>query len=125
MQYPHRGMTDRRQPRRSAIYAYSAGYTVTLRSACRSAVRRADWLEQLRLQSVAAKGMRAVLDRRIGSCPIGVTQTAGQGATGANPEALRRRLRLLAARGVFAASEDRFAHTGASRCFAPTIPLLA
>lgn len=37
------------------------------------------------------------------------------GATGANPEALRRMLRLLAAHGVFAASEDRFAHTGASR----------
>lgn len=37
------------------------------------------------------------------------------GATGANPEALRRMLRLLAAHGIFAASEDRFAHTGASR----------
>ena len=36
-------------------------------------------------------------------------------ATGANPEALGRVLRLLAAHGVFAASEDRFTHTGASR----------
>src|SRR5690242_1033376 len=34
---------------------------------------------------------------------------------GANPEALGRVLRLLAAHGVFAASGDRFAHTGASR----------
>jgi hypothetical protein len=37
------------------------------------------------------------------------------GATGAHPGALRRMLRLLAAHGVFAASEDRFAHTGASQ----------
>jgi hypothetical protein len=36
-------------------------------------------------------------------------------ATGANPDALRRVLRLLAAHGVFAASDDRFNHTGASR----------
>lgn len=35
--------------------------------------------------------------------------------TGANPEALSRVLRLLAAHGVFAASDDRFTHTGASR----------
>jgi len=36
-------------------------------------------------------------------------------ATGTNPEALRRMLRLLAAHGVFACSEDRFAHTAASQ----------
>ena len=36
-------------------------------------------------------------------------------ATGTNPEALRRMLRLLAAHGVFAYSEDRFAHTAASQ----------
>ena len=36
-------------------------------------------------------------------------------ATGANPEALGRVLRLLAAHGVFAASGERFNHTGASR----------
>jgi O-methyltransferase len=35
--------------------------------------------------------------------------------TGANPEALGRVLRLLAAHGVFAAGDDRFTHTGASR----------
>ena len=35
--------------------------------------------------------------------------------TGANPEALGRVLRLLAAHGVFAASGERFTHTGASR----------
>jgi hypothetical protein len=35
--------------------------------------------------------------------------------TGADPEALRRMLRLLAAHGVFAYSEDRFAHTPASQ----------
>jgi hypothetical protein len=35
--------------------------------------------------------------------------------TGANPGALGRVLRLLAAHGVFAVSEDRFTHTGASR----------
>jgi hypothetical protein len=35
--------------------------------------------------------------------------------TGANPEALRRMLRLLAAHGVFSCSEDRFAHTPASQ----------
>ena len=35
--------------------------------------------------------------------------------TGADPEALRRMLRLLAAHGVFACSGDRFAHTAASR----------
>ena len=35
--------------------------------------------------------------------------------TGADPEALRRMLRLLAAHGVFACSEDRFAHTPASQ----------
>jgi hypothetical protein len=35
--------------------------------------------------------------------------------TGVNPEALRRMLRLLAAHGVFAVCEDRFAHTDASR----------
>ncbi|MCF2530732.1 methyltransferase [Yinghuangia soli] len=36
-------------------------------------------------------------------------------ATGVNPEALGRVLRLLAAHGVFAADSDRFTHTGASR----------
>jgi hypothetical protein len=35
--------------------------------------------------------------------------------TGADPEALRRMLRLLAAHGVFACIEDRFAHTAASQ----------
>jgi hypothetical protein len=35
--------------------------------------------------------------------------------TGVNPGALGRVLRLLAAHGVFAASGDRFTHTGASR----------
>src|SRR5215472_8248209 len=35
--------------------------------------------------------------------------------TGANPGALRRMLSLLAAHGVFACSEDRFAHTPASQ----------
>lgn len=35
--------------------------------------------------------------------------------TGTDPEALRRMLRLLAAHGVFAYSQDRFAHTPASR----------
>jgi O-methyltransferase len=35
--------------------------------------------------------------------------------TGADPEALRRVLRLLVAHGVFAASGERFTHTGASR----------
>jgi hypothetical protein len=35
--------------------------------------------------------------------------------TGADPEALPRMLRLLAAHGVFACSEDRFAHTPASQ----------
>ena len=36
-------------------------------------------------------------------------------ATGTNPEALRRMLSLLAAHGVFACSQDRFAHTAASQ----------
>jgi len=36
-------------------------------------------------------------------------------ATGVNPGALHRMLRLLAAHGVFACSEDRFAHTAASQ----------
>jgi hypothetical protein len=36
-------------------------------------------------------------------------------ATGTNPGALHRMLRLLAAHGVFTASQDRFAHNGASR----------
>jgi O-methyltransferase domain len=44
-------------------------------------------------------------------------QTAAELAadTGADPEALPRMLRLLAAHGVFACSEDRFAHTPASQ----------
>jgi hypothetical protein len=43
-------------------------------------------------------------------------RTAGElaAATGANPDALHRTLRLLAAYGVFACAGDRFAHTGAS-----------
>jgi hypothetical protein len=36
-------------------------------------------------------------------------------ATGTDPGALRRMLRLLAAHGVFARSQDRFAHTAASQ----------
>jgi O-methyltransferase len=44
-------------------------------------------------------------------------QTAAElaAATGTNPGALHRMLRLLAAHGVFAYSDDRFAHTAASQ----------
>src|SRR5215472_17480702 len=49
----------------------------------------------------------------LGDTPRTATELAA--ATGADPEALRRMLRLLAAHGVFACSEDRFAHTPASQ----------
>jgi hypothetical protein len=44
-------------------------------------------------------------------------QTAAElaAATGTDPGPLRRMLRLLAAHGVFACDEDRFAHTPASQ----------
>jgi hypothetical protein len=65
----------------------------------------------------------------VGHCLISVTnfrvadalgdtpQTAAELAavTGTNPGALHRMLRLLAAQGVFACCEDRFAHTAASQ----------
>lgn len=49
----------------------------------------------------------------LGETPL----TAGElaAATSANPDALRRMLRLLAAHGVFACDEDRIAHTDASQ----------
>jgi hypothetical protein len=49
----------------------------------------------------------------LGDTPRTAAELAAE--TGANPEALHRMLRLLAARGVFACSEDRFAHTAASQ----------
>ena len=65
----------------------------------------------------------------VGHCLISVTtfrvadalgdtpQTAAElaAATGTDPGALHRMLRLLAAHGVFECSEDRFAHTPASQ----------
>lgn len=41
-------------------------------------------------------------------------------ATGTNPGALRRMLRLLAAHGVFACDEDGFTHTDGSRLLRTT-----
>jgi len=49
----------------------------------------------------------------LGDTPRTATELAA--ATGTDPEALRRMVRLLAAHGVFACSEDRFAHTPASQ----------
>ena len=49
----------------------------------------------------------------LGDTPRTATELAAD--TGADPEGLRRMLRLLAAHGVFACSEDRFAHTAASQ----------
>jgi len=49
----------------------------------------------------------------LGDTPRTATELAAD--TGADPEGLRRILRLLAAHGVFACSEDRFAHTAASQ----------
>jgi hypothetical protein len=49
----------------------------------------------------------------LGDTPRTATELAAD--TGADPEGLRRILRLLAAHGVFACSEDRFAHTPASQ----------
>src|SRR5262245_38810226 len=61
------------------------------------------------LVSVARLGVADALD----DTPRTAAELAD--ATGANPDALRRVLCLLAAHGVFAASEDHFTHTGASR----------
>jgi hypothetical protein len=49
----------------------------------------------------------------LGDTPRTATQLAA--ATGTDPGALRRMLRLLAAHGVFACSQDRFTHTPASQ----------
>jgi hypothetical protein len=49
----------------------------------------------------------------LGDAPRTAAELAAE--TGTNPEALHRMLRLLAAHGVFACSEDRFAHTPASQ----------
>ena len=49
----------------------------------------------------------------LGDTPRTATELAAD--TGADPEGLRRILRLLAAHGVFASSGDRFAHTAASQ----------
>ena len=61
------------------------------------------------LASVARFGVADALD----DTPKTAEELAD--ATGANPDALGRVLRLLAAHGVFAADGDRFTHTGASR----------
>ena len=49
----------------------------------------------------------------VGDTPRTAAELAAD--TGADPEALRRMLRLLAAHGVFACSGDRFTHTAASQ----------
>ena len=49
----------------------------------------------------------------LGDTPRTATELAAD--TGADPDALRRMLRLLAAHGVFACSEDRICHTAASQ----------
>jgi O-methyltransferase domain len=49
----------------------------------------------------------------LGDTPRTATELAAD--TGADPDALRRMLRLLAAHGVFACSEDRISHTAASQ----------
>ena len=61
--------------------------------------------------------LTSVANFRVADALGDTPQTAAElaAATGTNPEALRRMLRLLAAHGVFAYSEDRFAHTAASR----------
>ena len=61
--------------------------------------------------------LTSVTNFRVADALGDTPQTAAElaAATGTNPEALRRMLRLLAAHGVFAYSEDRFAHTAASQ----------
>ena len=61
--------------------------------------------------------LTAVTNFRVADALGDTPQTAAElaAATGTNPEALRRMLRLLAAHGVFAYTEDRFAHTAASQ----------
>lgn len=61
--------------------------------------------------------LTSVTNFRVADALGDTPQTAAElaAATGTNPEALRRMLRLLAAHGVFAYSEDRFGHTAASQ----------
>ena len=61
--------------------------------------------------------LTSVTNFRVADALGDTPQTAAElaAATGTNPEALRRMLRLLAAHGVFASSQDRFAHTAASQ----------
>ena len=61
--------------------------------------------------------LTAVTNFRVADALGDTPQTAAElaAATGTNPEALRRMLRLLAAHGVFAYTEDRFARTAASQ----------
>ena len=61
--------------------------------------------------------LTSVTNFRVADALGDTPQTAAElaAATGADPEALRRMLRLLAAHGVFACSDDRFTHTPASQ----------
>ena len=61
--------------------------------------------------------LTAVTDFKVADALGDSPQTAAQlaAATGTDPGALHRMLRLLAAHGVFACSEDRFTHTPASQ----------
>jgi hypothetical protein len=61
--------------------------------------------------------LTSVTNFRVADALGDTPQTAAElaAATGTNAEALRRMLRLLAAHGVFACRENRFAHTAASQ----------
>jgi hypothetical protein len=61
--------------------------------------------------------LTSVANFRVADALDDVPRTAAElaAATGTNPGALHRMLRLLAAHGVFAFSDDRFAHTAASQ----------
>ena len=61
--------------------------------------------------------LTSVTNFRVADALGAAPQTAAElaAATGTDPGALRRMLRLLAAHGVFACSEDRFVHTAASQ----------
>jgi O-methyltransferase domain len=61
--------------------------------------------------------LTSVTNFKVADALGGTPQTAAElaAATGTEPQALRRMLRLLAAHGIFACSGDRFAHTAASQ----------